>query len=309
MLYKIKRINSNNLFSINIDSDVMIITNEQEQKSIHYKLNAETIEIESLDLTAEFKDLAAEILFSHFEQADIVKINNQEIITREAFFQKPGIWNAPTNNQFPLEEWIETNSVAHPKRYPFTAGQQLYSRYVKAIDAVVSFRVIQESDLDTFHDWHNQPRVADFWELALPKEELRKYITKGLNDPHNMPVITEINGEAAGYFEIYWTKEDRLGPYYDSAPFDRGFHLLVGNTKFLGFNNTDALLKSVTHFIFLDEPRTRFIMGEPRHDNQKILRYVLSFKSWRKVKEFDFPHKRAALLECNREKFFLGKYL
>ena len=35
----------------------------------------------------------------------------------------------------------------------------------------------------------------------------------------------------------------------------------------------------------------------------------LTLDAWKKIKEFDFPHKRAALVECSRERFFQGEYL
>lgn len=307
--YTITRMNSAESYAITVVDKNLSVQTKSTSVSFDFLTNGKIIKAEtSSDLNTETLNVAAEALFMEFGEVSELQLNNQ-FIPRETFFQRPGIWNTPTNPDFPLETWIESNNVSHPKRPAFRAGQFLYSRYVSAVEAHVSFRVIREDDLDTFHQWHNQPRVSNFWELAQSKEELKAYIEKGLNDPHQMPVIAEIGGEAAGYFEIYWTREDRLGPYYESDAFDRGFHLLVGNTKFLGFKNTDALLKSASHFIFIDDPRTRRIMGEPRHDNQKLLKYLLHFKSWRKIKEFDFPHKRAALLECNRELFFQGHYL
>jgi hypothetical protein len=100
---------------------------------------------------------------------------------------------------------------------------------------------------------------------------------------------------------------DNRPPIYDK--FDRGFHFLIGERKFLGIKNTDAVLKSVVHYLFLDDPRTLKIMAEPRSDNKKVLQYVDYFPVWRRIKEFDFPHKRAVLLECTRERLFTGEYL
>ncbi len=308
--YTIKRINTDEHYSVDVSEKKLTLKIEDQTITFHYQTEDKVIKAEAVGTVSNGTlSIAAEVLFTEYNKTSEIHLNNHQSFLRETFFQQPGIWNAPTNPSFPLENWVTSNNVTHPKRPAFKAGQALYSRYVLALDAHVSFRVIKEDDLDTFHQWHNQARVSNFWELGQSKEELKDYIAKGLNDPHQMPVIAEIGGEAAGYFEFYWTKEDRLGPYYESEAFDRGFHLLVGNKKYLGFKNTDALLKSASHFVFLDDPRTRRIMGEPRHDNQKLLKYLLHFKSWRKIKEFDFPHKRAALLECNRELFFQGHYL
>lgn len=64
-----------------------------------------------------------------------------------------------------------------------------------------------------------------------------------------------------------------------------------------------ALFRSVTHYLFLDDPRTQRIVGEPRASNHKMLSYC-AHAAYDKVKEFDFPHKRAMLVCCERERFF-----
>lgn len=231
-------------------------------------------------------------------------------ILRTDFFQIPGLWVHNSGQALGPERWINTKETLHPERPPVVAEQVLYQRTVPHLDVTLRFRVVHpEKDLDIFHEWHNQERVFEFWELNKPKTELQTYLEKALQDPHQFPVIVEIDDVPVGYFEMYWVKEDRLGPYYDSEAFDRGFHFLIGNSDYLGFNNTDAILKAVCHYLFLEEPRTRKIMAEPRSDNKKILRYLETFTAWKKLKEFDFPHKRAALLECRREAFFLGNYL
>lgn len=238
------------------------------------------------------------------------KTGIKDVMPRTVFYQLPFLWHHSSQYESLPEVWIKTKEVDHPVRPKVIPGQVLYARVCPRVGKKLSFRVAEvERDLDMFHNWQNQPRVANFWELAKPKEELREYLQKGLQDPHQFPVIYEVDDEPAGYFEFYWVKEDRLGPYYDSDAFDRSFHILVGNKRNLGFQNTDSMLKSATHCLLLEEPRTRRVMAEPRHDNVAILRYIQTFRAWKKLKEFDFPHKRAALLECKRENFFRGSYL
>lgn len=231
-------------------------------------------------------------------------------VSRLEFFQLRNMWVHNGDSQITPEKWTTTKDVAHPIRPRVKAGQLLYSRFYPAIGKTISFRVVDPTkDLETFHNWHNQERVYHFWELNKPQDELREYLDKGLQDPHQFPTFVEFDGVPVGYFEFYWTAEDRLGPYYPADAFDRGLHLLIGNEAYLGFNNTDAILKSACHYLFLEEPRTRKIMAEPRADNKKILRYLETFLAWKNLREFDFPHKRAALLECKREAFFGGNYL
>lgn len=227
-------------------------------------------------------------------------------LSREEFFQFAAPWHARGDRPPLPEVWERTVERPHPRR-PVEGPGCKYRRFIPSLGRTLSFRRLElATDLDRFYDWHHQPRVAAFWELARPRTELAEYLERGLRDPHQVPLILEFDGKAAGYVEVYWTREDRLGPYYASDPFDRGFHFLIGEKSCLGRDYTDAFLRSISHYMFLDEPRCRRLMAEPRADNVKVLRYVESFRAWRKIKEFDFPHKRAALLECRREDFFGG---
>jgi hypothetical protein len=297
----LSRINSD-LFDIQLSTNEIRVTKNNHTIKYQFILNPNEITFQ-LENENDFNIAAQEALFNNFKEINIINK-----MSRANFYSQNEIWATSSHDK--EIQMVKTNHVVHPKRPMANEGEILYRRYNHELDADISIRVIDRKlDLNHFHDWHNQERVALFWELAKSKEELLQYISNSLSDEHQTPVIVLINNEPVGYFEIYWTPEDRLGPIYENHPFDRGFHLLIGNEKFLGFKNTDALLKAVTHYIFLDCKETQKIMGEPRSDNQKLLRYVDTFPAWRRVKIFDFPHKRAWLLECDREKFFNGNYL
>ena len=225
-------------------------------------------------------------------------------IARAAFYQNPLLWMWCGNRQNLSEVW-DTNDkgVSHPLRAPQPDGL-LYQRYDFTNDLLVTMESLDaDKHLDLFHEWMNQPRVAEFWELDKSKEELKDYINKQRADSHSWPVLVSMNHEPMGYLELYWITEDRLAPYYEAAPWDRGAHVLVGNTNFLGPRFSKAWTSALSHFLFLDDPRTRTLAGEPRADNKRLLK-LLEPASWFFVKEFDFPHKRAALIQCQRADFF-----
>lgn len=253
------------------------------------------------------RNLARETLFGLFPGCDLRTENGE--LGRSEFYQRRELWLGTEAAPAISESWTETAGRRHPVR-PQPADGCLYRRYVPEIARTLSFRTIDpDRDLEVFHRWQNLPRVASLWDLAQPREQLAEYLARLRADPHSLPLILEIDGESAGYFEVYWVAEDRLGPYYASEPYDRAFHFLIGEKKFLGFENTDAVLRSVSHFLFLDDVRTQRIMAEPRADNTRVLRYVATLPGWRFLHEFDFPHKRAALLECRRETYFEEKPL
>ena len=264
-----------------------------------------TLELQMPDDGLALADYALDYLFSHLTEASkavVVSSERRFQISRHEYFQDSEVWTARSSDT--AEAWTETKGVRHPLRPRPPAGEH-YRRYVPATGTTLSFRTVDPArDLDLFHKWHNQPFVYELWDLNRSKEELAAYLEAGLKDPHQIPMILEVDREPVGYFEVYWATEDRLGPYYENHPYDRGFHFLIGEKRFLGRANTAAAIASVMHFIFLDDPRTRTVVAEPRYDNHKVLKYVQIVPGWRIEKEFDFPHKRAALLMAPREEFF-----
>ncbi|MBP0616401.1 GNAT family N-acetyltransferase [Jiella mangrovi] len=226
------------------------------------------------------------------------------VVERSGFYQSAGLW---TNN--PSATHMSAGLIAgpdgrdHPRRPAKPVGG-FYERFDREAGASVGFEVLElEQHLSLFHRWQNDPRVAFFWEEDKSEAELAAYLTARIDNPSVIPVIASFDGDPAGYLEFYWGREDRLGAYYDAHPFDRGWHGLIGERRHLGRRKTAAWIRSLTHFLFLDCPMTEKIVGEPRADNVKLLRYTDPL-AYRKIREFDFPHKRAALMHCDRGDFF-----
>ena len=230
-------------------------------------------------------------------------IDVQSTVSRESFFQQPLLYRYHR----PVAKEGATDTG---KNRPTLPDGLLYRRYFPIVDLTVSLETFDlEKHLDLFVKWQNTPRVSNFWELNQSKSELQDYIYRLKADPHIHPVILNYEGKPIGYFELYWCLEDRLAPYYDVKTYDRGMHLLIGEEKYLGFKYTYTAWTALQHFLFLDEPRSSCVMLEPRADNENLLKYVDVFENICIEKEFEFPHKTAKLIRCDRLGFFNGRYL
>lgn len=203
------------------------------------------------------------------------------------------------------DPWSIYNKIDNPlfkiesKKYECIEYQAKYK------DHLIEFVPLDiDRDLELFYNWQNQDFVSEFWELDLSKDELKAYLKSLVQSPFQDPYIYKVNGEAVGYFEFYWAIEDRIAPFAHPKTHDRGLHLLIGNKKFLNTRFVYLAMLHASKFLFEQNPLTQNIFGEPRSDNKKILKFCEKLPGWRFIKEFDFPHKRAALLECNRERFY-----
>lgn len=238
-------------------------------------------------------------------RAGIVEADGSEglLCQHAMFLQQPQNWLAQApSSQFPLSYRV-SQGKRHPLRAPRAEGE-VYRCRVAALEADLSLRTLDiERDLADFSRWQNDPRVAAFWEMSGSVAEHRDYLEKLLADPKTQPLIGCFDDQPFGYFEAYWAKEDRIAPYYAVDDYDRGVHMLVGEQRFRGPHRIAAWLPALAHFFFLDDARTQRVVAEPRADNQKMIGYMQQAGFYRE-KDFDFPHKRAAMMILPREVFF-----
>lgn len=182
-------------------------------------------------------------------------------------------------------------------------GDLVYSRYDETIGRTISFRLLdKKEDAERLWRWMNQAHVVPQWKMARPIEEIERYIDTNLADPHQDPFIGFIDGEPMSYWEAYWAKDDILGRYYPAEDKDRGWHMLVGEPAFFGRGNAPAIIRAFTRYLFLDDPATAKVVGEPSVQARRLLRYA-PLCAFEEQGEIDLPDKRAKLMFCHRQRF------
>ena len=205
---------------------------------------------------ASFAGLVASLA----ERGLVVREGDALSVDPTMLWQRPEPWLANlATRDFPARQ-IMSDGKRHPQRSPKPKGV-IYSRFIPWLGQAVAFRAATIDDVDTLHRWFNDPVVDAAWGEAGARDKHEAYLAGLIADPHMIPLIGTIGGDPFGYFEIYWAKENRLAPFYDVQDYDRGWHVLIGESRFRGKAYISAWLPSLMHALFLDDPRTERIVG------------------------------------------------
>ncbi|GAA5944821.1 GNAT family N-acetyltransferase [Sporobolomyces koalae] len=257
----------------------------------------------------------------------------QYTISRSAVFQlfhhATDSHEDPSPSLFPYIPVTPASNAPSPLTYPLrpakpSNARPIYSRYIPHLSpspskpTFFSLNLLSLRHLPTLHSWMNDSRVDAFWMEAGDMDKHKAFIEANLQDKHTLGVIgsytTMANGfegehdvQDAVYAEIYWGKEDRLGPLLpkevEVRDYDRGIHMLVGSSTHRGPDYVRAWLPSLAHYCFISDPRTERVLCEPNEKNQKMVSYLesIGFKQHGTV---TFPHKVSALMILEKKDFY-----
>ncbi|EJD04589.1 uncharacterized protein FOMMEDRAFT_28247 [Fomitiporia mediterranea MF3/22] len=214
----------------------------------------------------------------------------------------------PHTQSFTRSPTVITQHPLRPPKPP--AGASVYSRFCKPIGKTLKFHMINledEGDMDAFHKWMNDPRVNAGWGEAGDEEKHRRYVKGVCEDPGVLPLVMSWDDEKMGYAELVWIKENHVATYVPgigAQDYDRGLHVLVGENKYRGQEFSQAWFRSIIHYLFLADPRTTRIIGEPKRINGPIIKTSIDAGMHLETQSFYLPYKHSVMTMHLRERLF-----
>jgi siderophore synthetase component/RimJ/RimL family protein N-acetyltransferase len=177
------------------------------------------------------------------------------------------------------------------------AGYQQAPHYEYVCDQTaktIGFRKLDLTrDMPLVHRWMHQPHVITHWRLNKSMDELTAHFKAEYQTHHKEIFIVSVDGEEVGYAETYNVMHDRLANYYDAAVGDYGWHLLIGEPDKIGKKYAQPVARALTDYLVTIKQASRVVF-EPDH-RVRPLHVIAPRLGYHKVKEFDFPEKKATL--------------
>ncbi|GAA4895106.1 GNAT family N-acetyltransferase [Streptomyces coeruleoprunus] len=156
------------------------------------------------------------------------------------------------------------------------------------------------ADAGLVHGWMNDPEVAEYWEMAEPRDRIAAYLREQVGSGHSTPYLGCLDGTPMSYWELYRADLDPLHRHYEARPRDAGVHLLLGPSAYRGRGLGATLLRAVCDWRLRTDPYARRVVAEPDVRNVRSVR-TFERAGFRLVRHIDLPDKRAAFMVRERD--------
>ena len=170
------------------------------------------------------------------------------------------------------------------------------------INGTIAFRSLNlATDIDTIHDWVNQPYTRRYWQMNVDKPSLRETYTTLLNNSQTHSFIGLFNNKIVCQIDCYLVAADEIKEHVLTSPGNCGLHILMLPPRELQKGLTEAMLKAFIKFYF-SFGAAQTLYGEPDHRN--IAANIAAKRSgFEFQKQITLSYKTANLYSITKQQF------
>ncbi|MEO9020988.1 MAG: GNAT family N-acetyltransferase [Ginsengibacter sp.] len=193
--------------------------------------------------------------------------------------------------------------------FPFFSEQMkdiiLFRRKLPVIDKELIIKPLHlPRDINTIHQWVNQPYAKTFWQMDGPVEMLYHHYEKVLSSGNGYSLMCFLDNVPVAQVEFYKVSSDEVKVHFDYTETDFGIHLLMGSYNLpLADLSRNVMITAIAFLFTLDIGR---VIGEPDALNEKANKLVEDV-GFRFIKKIKMSYKTANLYIYEKADF-LNKY-
>jgi RimJ/RimL family protein N-acetyltransferase len=154
-------------------------------------------------------------------------------------------------------------------------------------------------DLPLLHVWINDPEVAEYWNLAGPREHVDRHIAEQIDSQHSTPYLGRLDSEPMSYWEVYRADLDPIAEHYHARANDTGIHVLIGPGRHRGRGVGSVLLRAVTEWTLARHSWATRVIAEPDVRNTRSIRAFCN-AGFQPRGVLELPDKHAMLMVYDR---------
>ncbi|HET7115475.1 MAG TPA: GNAT family N-acetyltransferase [Hanamia sp.] len=155
-------------------------------------------------------------------------------------------------------------------------------------------------DIHIIHQWVNQPRAKQFWQMEGSVENLYRHYEDFLNAGNGYSLMCFLDNKPVAQIDYYKVAADEVKEHFDYKETDFGIHLLMGNyNEPIPHLTRDVMITGLAFLFTLDIAR---IIGEPDARNDKANKLVVDV-GFRFIKTIQMSYKTANLYMFDKTDF------
>jgi RimJ/RimL family protein N-acetyltransferase len=172
----------------------------------------------------------------------------------------------------------------------------------KELSGTISFRSLcLTTDIDTIHDWVNQPYSRRYWQMNVDKASLSDSYTSLLNSPEAHSFIGLFNNKIVCQIDCYLVAADELKDHVEVSPGNCGLHILMLPPRESQKGLTESMLRAFIKFYFSFSAATT-LYGEPDHRNTAA-NLAAKRTGFEFQKQITLSYKTANLYSITKQQF------
>jgi RimJ/RimL family protein N-acetyltransferase len=183
---------------------------------------------------------------------------------------------------------------------PSLQNDIVFERSLKTGQQIILRGLILIKDLNTLHQWVNQP-YAGFWQLQVSRNEMESVYQDLLQNENTHSFVGLIDDVLICQMDVYRVKASELGKFISAEPNDCGLHFLMAPVDKTINGLSSELLQTYIAWHF-SHPESTCLYAEPDIDNHKAHR-LLERNGFSFLRKIILSDKIANLYSISKQQF------